>query len=180
MSLTNMIFSLLQCNYFPASPPQETLFLPMHLRLHIGIDYLLHGPSFRLFQPISFALITEDVSSLGIRLRLYGCERMRRERLLGECILGFASLHLELETTLWLNFEPRYHLSVSSFLLLCILSYGIVTMRVTVPLLVLGVNLIFKFFQQMRHGVCASDLLLIQFSLETVLYGMKKRRDKKE
>ena len=55
---------------------------------------------------------SEDVSSLGIRFRLYGCERMRRERLLGEYVLGFASLHLELETTLWLNFEPKYHLSV--------------------------------------------------------------------
>lgn len=58
---------------------------------------------------------TEDVSSLGVRFRLYGCERMRRERLLGECILEFGSLHLELETTIWLNFEPRYHLSVSDF-----------------------------------------------------------------
>ncbi|OXA60425.1 synaptotagmin-C isoform X2 [Folsomia candida] len=56
----------------------------------------------------------EDVSSLGIRFRLYGCERMRRERLLGECILGFGSLHLEMETTTWLNFEPRYHLSWDS------------------------------------------------------------------
>ncbi|ODN06631.1 Synaptotagmin-16 [Orchesella cincta] len=56
----------------------------------------------------------EDVSSLGVRFRLYGCERMRRERLLGECVLEFGSLHLELETTIWLNLEPRYHLSWDS------------------------------------------------------------------
>lgn len=64
-----------------------------------------------LFFSLSFPH-TEDVSSVEMRFRLYGCERMRRERLLGECILSFGSIHLELETTLWLNLEARYHLTV--------------------------------------------------------------------
>lgn len=44
---------------------------------------------------------------MGLRLRVYGCERMRRERLIGESIVSFSSLDLELETTLWLALEPR-------------------------------------------------------------------------
>lgn len=49
----------------------------------------------------------EDVNSMGIRLRLYGCERMRRERLIGESIVSFANINLELENNFWLNLEPR-------------------------------------------------------------------------
>lgn len=51
---------------------------------------------------------------MGVRFRLYGCERMRRERLIGECIVSFASLNLELETNMWLNLEPRASLAVST------------------------------------------------------------------
>ncbi|XP_057660939.1 synaptotagmin-16 isoform X1 [Diorhabda carinulata] len=49
----------------------------------------------------------EDVNSMGIRLRLYGCERMRRERLIGEAVVSFANINLELENNFWLNLEPR-------------------------------------------------------------------------
>ncbi|CAG9862915.1 unnamed protein product [Phyllotreta striolata] len=49
----------------------------------------------------------EDVNSMGVRLRLYGCERMRRERLIGEAIVSFANINLELENNFWLNLEPR-------------------------------------------------------------------------
>ncbi|XP_068895745.1 synaptotagmin-16 isoform X2 [Tenebrio molitor] len=49
----------------------------------------------------------EDVNSMGIRLRLYGCERMRRERLIGEAVVGFTHINLELENNFWLNLEPR-------------------------------------------------------------------------
>lgn len=42
-----------------------------------------------------------------MRVRVYGCERMRRERLIGETIISFASIDLELETNLWLPLEPR-------------------------------------------------------------------------
>lgn len=49
----------------------------------------------------------EEVNSMGLRVRVYGCERMRRERLIGETIISFASIDLELETNLWLPLEPR-------------------------------------------------------------------------
>ncbi|KAL1398908.1 hypothetical protein pipiens_008598 [Culex pipiens pipiens] len=49
----------------------------------------------------------EEVNSMGLRIRVYGCERMRRERLIGEAIVSFANIDLELETNLWLPLEPR-------------------------------------------------------------------------
>jgi synaptotagmin-14/16 len=52
---------------------------------------------------------------MGIRLRLYGCERMRRERLIGEYVVGFAGMNLEIETTMWLPLEPRSNLAVCIF-----------------------------------------------------------------
>lgn len=55
----------------------------------------------------------EEVNSMGLRVRVYGCERMRRERLIGESIVSFASIDLELETNLWLSLEPRSHASVT-------------------------------------------------------------------
>lgn len=48
----------------------------------------------------------EEVNSMGLRIRLYGCERMRRG-LIGETIISFATIDLELETNLWLPLEPR-------------------------------------------------------------------------
>ncbi|GBP35969.1 Synaptotagmin-14 [Eumeta japonica] len=51
----------------------------------------------------------EDVHGLGVRVRVYGCERMRRQRLLGEALLSFANLNLELENSLWLQLAPRHH-----------------------------------------------------------------------
>lgn len=56
----------------------------------------------------------EDVNSMGVRLRLYGCERMRRERLIGECVVSFAAINLEAETNMWLNLEPRANTAVST------------------------------------------------------------------
>ncbi|KAG6458884.1 hypothetical protein O3G_MSEX011098 [Manduca sexta] len=51
----------------------------------------------------------EDVYGLGLRIRVYGCERMRRHRLLGEAAISFATLNLELENSLWLQLSPRQH-----------------------------------------------------------------------
>ena len=51
---------------------------------------------------------------MGVRFRLYGCERMRRERMIGESVVGFASLNPDTETTHWLQLEPRSNLSVST------------------------------------------------------------------
>ena len=58
---------------------------------------------------------------MGVRFRLYGCERMRRERMIGECVVGFASLNLDTATTHLLNLEPRSNLSVSDVILSVIL-----------------------------------------------------------
>lgn len=52
---------------------------------------------------------------MGVRLRLYGCERMRRERILGEAIVSFAKINLELENHFWLNLLPRANASVSIY-----------------------------------------------------------------
>lgn len=57
----------------------------------------------------------EEVNSMGLRVRVYGCERMRRERLIGESIVSFATIDLELETNLWLPLEPRANATVSQF-----------------------------------------------------------------
>lgn len=54
----------------------------------------------------------EEVNSMGLRVRVYGCERMRRERLIGESIVSFATIDLELETNLWLSLEPRANATV--------------------------------------------------------------------
>ncbi|XP_044745490.1 synaptotagmin-16 isoform X2 [Coccinella septempunctata] len=56
----------------------------------------------------------EDVNSMGLRFRLYGCERMRKERLIGEAIVSFANINLELDNNFWLNLEPRCNTSLSS------------------------------------------------------------------
>ncbi|XP_044250653.1 synaptotagmin-14 [Drosophila takahashii] len=49
----------------------------------------------------------EEVNNMGLRVRLYGCERLRKERLIGEAYVSFATVDLELETNLWLPLEPR-------------------------------------------------------------------------
>ncbi|ROT76984.1 Synaptotagmin-14, partial [Penaeus vannamei] len=55
----------------------------------------------------------EDVQQLGVRLRLYGCERMRREKMVGEVIVPFANINLTLGNTFWLTLEPRANLAVT-------------------------------------------------------------------
>lgn len=59
----------------------------------------------------------EEVNSMGLRIRVYGCERMRRERLIGEAIVSFANIDLELETNLWLPLEPKSNAAVSSIII---------------------------------------------------------------
>lgn len=73
--------------------------------------------------PLTFLFVapTEEVQQLGVRLRLYGCERMRREKMLGEVIVPFASINLTLGNTFWLTLEPRANLAVSSYLYLDLL-----------------------------------------------------------
>ena len=61
---------------------------------------------------------------MGLRFRLYGLERMRRERMIGESVIGFASLNLLEPSTHWVILEPRSNLSVSpGFRCTCLLCY---------------------------------------------------------
>lgn len=49
---------------------------------------------------------------MGMRIRLYGMERMRRERMIGEIIIGFALLNLDVIFIYWIILEFRSNLSV--------------------------------------------------------------------
>lgn len=49
---------------------------------------------------------------MGLRFRLYGCERMRREHLIGECLVAFSSLNLEQQLSVLLTLEPRSNITV--------------------------------------------------------------------
>lgn len=55
----------------------------------------------------------EELPGMGLRFRLYGLERMRREQMIGESVVGFASLRLHEPVTHWVTLEPRTNLSVS-------------------------------------------------------------------
>lgn len=56
----------------------------------------------------------QDVLGMGVRFRIYGCERMRREHLIGEGVLAFScSKPLQTETRIRIGLEPRSNLSVS-------------------------------------------------------------------
>ncbi|XP_055943975.1 synaptotagmin-14-like [Argiope bruennichi] len=55
----------------------------------------------------------EELTSMGVRFRLNGCERMRREHLIGECIVPFSSIRMDQQTTLWLTLEPRSNIAHS-------------------------------------------------------------------
>ncbi|KAI1288423.1 Synaptotagmin-14 [Halotydeus destructor] len=64
-------------------------------------------------ETFSFSKIPPDeVLGMGVRFRLYGCERLRRERLIGECVLAFScSKPLQIETTIRISLEPRSNLA---------------------------------------------------------------------
>lgn len=50
---------------------------------------------------------------MSVRFRLYGCERMRRQRLIGECIVSFSNMNLQLHSNIWVPLEPRANTAVS-------------------------------------------------------------------
>ncbi|XP_055680136.1 synaptotagmin-16 isoform X2 [Lutzomyia longipalpis] len=55
----------------------------------------------------------EEVNSMGLRIRVYSCARMRREHLIGESIVKFGSIDLEYEANMWLTLEPKTHVNLS-------------------------------------------------------------------
>ncbi|KAG8190482.1 hypothetical protein JTE90_006659 [Oedothorax gibbosus] len=58
-------------------------------------------------------IIPEELTSMGVRFRLNGCERMRREHLIGECIVHFSSIRMDQQINLWLTLEPRSNIAHS-------------------------------------------------------------------
>ena len=74
-----------------------------------------------LFISCLLPVLTEDLSSFGVRFRLYGTERMRRERMIGETVVGFASLNTDTATTQWLTLEPRSNIGVSPDVIITII-----------------------------------------------------------
>ncbi|XP_002735506.1 synaptotagmin-14-like [Saccoglossus kowalevskii] len=52
-----------------------------------------------------------ELANTGLRFRLYGTERMRKERLIGECVVKFSALNTNALQTLWLQLEPRSNIS---------------------------------------------------------------------
>lgn len=44
---------------------------------------------------------------MSVRFRVYGCERMRRQRLIGECIVSFSNINLQLQSNMWVPLEPK-------------------------------------------------------------------------
>ncbi|XP_059611849.1 synaptotagmin-16 isoform X2 [Phlebotomus argentipes] len=55
----------------------------------------------------------EEVNSMGLRIRVYSCARMRREHLIGESIVKFSSIDLEYEANMWLTLEPKTRVNLS-------------------------------------------------------------------
>lgn len=55
---------------------------------------------------------------MSVRFRLYGCERMRRQRLIGECIINFSNVNLQLQSNIWVPLEPRANTAVCIQLLI--------------------------------------------------------------
>ncbi|XP_077996077.1 synaptotagmin-14-like isoform X2 [Glandiceps talaboti] len=52
-----------------------------------------------------------ELANTGLRFRLYGTERMRKERLIGECVVKFSALSTNAVQKIWLQLEPRSNLS---------------------------------------------------------------------
>ncbi|KAF0291712.1 Synaptotagmin-16 [Amphibalanus amphitrite] len=55
----------------------------------------------------------DDLPSVGVRLRLYGCERLRRERMIGEAVVPLTSTNMEQQTPQWLVLQPRASITVA-------------------------------------------------------------------
>jgi len=73
-------------------------------------------------ESFEFKVHTSELSSMAVRVRLYGCERLRRGRMIGETLINFSSLNLSAQTgsqtrsgeelvdTMWAVLEPRSNL----------------------------------------------------------------------
>ena len=79
------------------------------------IEYILQLESISAVSNIRFSILfAEDVNNLSVRFRLYGRDRMRRHRLIGECIVSFSNVNLQMQSNIWVPLEPRANTVVST------------------------------------------------------------------
>ncbi|XP_075555578.1 synaptotagmin 14 [Dermacentor variabilis] len=95
-----------------ANSVQVRLLLLPHKRQKFRTKIKQSGEDMTFNETFAFARISpEEVNTMGLRVRLYGCERMRREHLVGETVLPFQCLALDQPSTMWLMLEPRSNLA---------------------------------------------------------------------
>ncbi|XP_037088302.1 synaptotagmin-14-like [Pollicipes pollicipes] len=72
------------------------------------------GPNPQFNEALVFHKVSaEDLPSMGVRLRLYGCERLRRERMIGEAAVPFSSVNMEQQTPQWVSLQPRANMTLA-------------------------------------------------------------------
>ncbi|KAL7021944.1 hypothetical protein ACKWTF_012080 [Chironomus riparius] len=117
--MRKMTVHVLQCRGIPTRDKSTThsqvrlLMLPSKKQKHKTKIRCGENPQF-MESFLLHRVNPEEVNSMALRVRVYGCERMRRERLIGETIISFASIDLELESNLWLLLESRNNSVLSS------------------------------------------------------------------
>lgn len=95
-----------------ANSVQVRLLLLPHKRQKFRTKIKQAGEDMTFNETFAFTRISpEEVNTMGLRVRLYGCERMRREHLVGETVLPFQCLALDQPSTMWLMLEPRSNLA---------------------------------------------------------------------
>ncbi|KAL1129771.1 hypothetical protein AAG570_012715 [Ranatra chinensis] len=108
---------LLQATNMPSPPANiqvRLVLLPSKKQRHKSKSRQGEHPQFMesfLFNRIN----PEEVGKLGVRLRVYCWERLRRQRLLGETVLSFAQVNLELESNMWLLLESTATNSINTW-----------------------------------------------------------------
>ncbi|ESO07971.1 synaptotagmin 16, partial [Helobdella robusta] len=60
-------------------------------------------------ETFDFKVPTDDLTSMGLRMRLYGCERLKKDRLIGETIVNFNRLNTN-NVPFWTPLDPRSNL----------------------------------------------------------------------
>lgn len=88
---------------------------------------------------VRLVLYTDDLNSMGLRLRVYGGDRLRRDRLIGERFIAFSSLDLdELEEQSQghrqsleklIELEPRSNIEVRFQVLVTVFCFKLLTCK---------------------------------------------------
>ncbi|KAK7603637.1 hypothetical protein V9T40_003636 [Parthenolecanium corni] len=115
-----MTIHVLQARDIPATDRGRPQYTQVHIVLLPGKKQkqkskVRHGDNPQFMESFLFHRITpEDVNNMSVRFRLYGCERMRRQRLIGECIISFSNINLQLQSNIWVPLEPRANTAINA------------------------------------------------------------------